>query len=265
MLKYIFPVLLVLGACGGSGEKDKNDEKEAPVVKSFKTESDMDGRKLEIDALVEKTGLVASSLYFSKAETGESFEVNGYMDESNTILKIEEIFNDGNGKNSGRRFHYLNNGKAFLTMEQYDDVNGGQPVFVDRISYYDASGKILKTKERRGAYQEVVETLAYNPVSLKGITMDRAMRALNQEKEFETTFQGFIYQDYFTYISVGENKPDGYRTALRCDYKDLMITQLSGNEEGYIGQKVRVQYEKHTDENGFEFQVYAGGQFDDKK
>lgn len=261
MLKYIIPVVLVLSACGGSKENEKTKEKDSPVVRSFKSESDMDARMAEIDAEVEKSEQIAASLYYSKAETGESFEVLGYLNTQNSILKVEEIFNDGNGKNSGHRYYYLNDGKPFLTIEKYDEVGGAAPVFVDRITYYDKAGKLLKTKERRGPYQEVVETMGYQPAPLKGISIERAMRALNQEKEFATTFQGFIHQDYFTYISVGENKPDGFRTALRCDYKDQLINVLSGNEESYLGEPLRVQFQKHSDENGFEFQVYAGGRF----
>lgn len=266
MLKYIFPLVLLLTACGGLDESKKPEAKaEAPkVVVSFADEGDMDERMIEIDAIVAQSGLVASSLYYSKGETGESIQVDGHMNADNAIMKIEEFFNDGNGKNSGRRIYYLNAGKPFATVEQFDDVSGPKPQFVDRISYYDDNGTVIKTKERRGDYQELVEKMEYKPVGLAGITMDRAMRALNQEKEFETTFQGFINQEIFTYLSVGENKPDGFRSALRCDYKDQLIVALAANEKGYIGEKLRVNYQKHTDQTGFEFQVYAGGKFADQ-
>lgn len=262
MLKYIFPLMLVLAACGGSNEQPaEQPEKKTPVVVSFASEADMDHRMIEIDTLVNRSGLVASSLYFSKGETGESIQVDGHMNEENTIMKLEEFFNEGNGKNSGKRIYYLNGGAPFAIHELFDDVSGAKPQFVDRISYYDEKGKVLKTKERRGDYQDLTETMRYVPVGVVTMTMDRVMRALNQEKEFETTFQGFIHQDIFSYISVGENKPDGFRSALRLDYKDQLIMALSANEEGYLGEKVRVNYEKHVDETGFEFQVYAGGKF----
>lgn len=266
MLKYIFPVLLVLTACGGGQEKNKPTEKtEAPkVVVSFENEAEMDERVVEIDAIVTQVGMTASSLYYSKGETGESIQVDGHLNADNQILKIEEFFSDGNGKSSGRRMYYLNDGKPFVTVEQFDDVTGTKAQFVDRISYYDANGKVIKTKERKGDYQEVVETMKYKPVGLAGITMDRAMRAINQQKEFETTFQGFIDQDIFTYMSVGEKKADGFRSAIRCDFKDPLINDLSNDQKGNIGRKLLVNFQKHTDETGFEFQVYTGGKFADE-
>ena len=265
MLKYIFPLLLVLTACGGLEETDKKAKKLEPkVVVSFKNEAEMDERMIELDVIVAQAGMVASSLYYSKGETGESIQVDGHMNLDNQIMKIEEFFNDGNGLNNGKVIYYLNAGKPFVTFEQFDDVSGAKPQFVERISYYDEAGKVMKTKERRGDYQELVENMKFVPVGLKSVSMDRAMRAINQEKEFETTFQGFINQEIFTYISVGENKPDGFRSALRCDYKDKLIVALSGNEEGYIGEKLRVNYQKFTDQTGFEFQVYAGGKFADQ-
>jgi len=267
MLKYIFPLMVVLAACSGQQETEKTtDEKPAPkVVVSFENEADMDERVVEIDAIVAQADMIASSLYYSKDDVnglaGESIQVDGHMNADNVILKIEEHFNEGNGGNSGRRIYYLNDGKPFVTVEQYSDVSGPTPQFVDRVSYYDEKGNVIKTKERRGDFEEIVEKMNYKPVPLRGITMDRAMRALNQEKEFETTFQGFVDADVFTYLSVGENKPDGFRSALRCDFKDPLIMTLLSNEKVYLGEKLRVNYQKQTQENGFQFQVYAGGQF----
>lgn len=266
MLKYIFPLLIVLVACKNDQSKDSKKAEKANVVVHLKDEAEMDERIIEIDAIVEDADMVASSLFFSKGETGESIEVNGYMNKDNVILRIEESFCDGNGLNSGLRIYYLNDGKPFVTHEKYDEVVNGVGRFVDRISYYDEKGKVVKTKERRSDYEEMIDKESYKPVNLLGISMDRAMRALNQEKEFATTFQGFIDQDVFSYLSVGENNPNGFRSALRCDYKDELIKVLRTNETGFVGEPLRVNYQKHTDEtSGFRFQVYAGGEFVNKK
>lgn len=267
MLKYILPLsILLFAACNSSEETDdKVVPREKPkVVVSFANEEDMNKRMTEIDTIVSRSGLVASSLYYSKGESGESIQVEGLMNDQNVILKIVEYYNEGNGLSNGQRIFYLNDGKPFVTIELFDDITGAKPQFVDRLSYYDENGKVIKTKERRGDFQEAVEQMSYTPVGLHTVSMDRAMRALNQEKEFETTFQGFIHQDVFSYISVGENRPDGFRSALRLDYKDPLIMTLSVNEEAYIGEALRINYQKHTDQTGFEFQVYAGGKFADQ-
>lgn len=266
MLKYIFPLLVLLTACGGQETEEETVKKDPPkVVVSFKDEADMDKRVFEIDAITGRADMIASSLYYSKSETNESIQVDGHMDADGNILKIEEFFNEGNDKNSGRRLYYLNDGKPFVTIEQYNDVNGLKPQFVDRVSYYDKKGNVIKTKERRGDFQDLVEKMEYKPIGLAGITMDRAMRAMNQEKEFETTFQGFIDQDVFTYLSVGENKPDGFRSTMRCDFKDRLIDLLYTNSDAYIGEKLLVEYQKQRDvATGFEFQIYRGGKFADE-
>ena len=261
MWRVVLPLLVLLAACGESKEENGSEpkDKKAKVVVHFKNEKEMDARVIEIDSITTAADQIASSLRYSKDETGEWVEVFGYMNANNEIMKIEEQFSDGNGKNNGKRLYYLNGGKPFLTMELIDEVNGDKAQFVDRISYYNEKGKVMKTKERRGDYQDLTETMQYKPAPLFGITMDRAMRALNQEKEFQTTFQGFIHQDVFSYLIVGENNPDGFRSTLRLDYKDKLIQLMSDNENGYMGEPIRVNFQKHTDETGFQFQVYAGG------
>lgn len=261
MWKVVLPLLVLLTACGGSNEEKTSETKEtkAKIVVHFKNEAEMDARAKEIDSITTAADQIASSLRYSKDETGESIEVFGYMNSENEIMKIEEQFSDGNGKNNGKRIYYLNGGKPFLTMELIDQVSGDKAQFVDRISYYDEKGKVMKTKERRGDFQETTESMKYKPAPLFAVSIDRAMRALNQEKEFQTTFQGFIHQDVFSYLIVGENNPDGFRSTLRLDYKDKLIQLMSDNERGYMGEPIRVNFQKHTDETGFQFQVYAGG------
>lgn len=262
MWRVVLPLLVLLTACGGLEEDtvvDNKKDKKTKVVVHFKNEAEMDARILQIDSITAAADQIASSLRYSKDETGESIEVFGYMNTNNEIMKIEEQFSDGNGKSNGKRTYYLNGGKPFVTLELIDEVAGDKAQFVDRISYYDEKGKVMKTKERRADYQDLTETMSYKPVPLYAVSMDRAMRALNQEKEFQTTFQGFIHQDVFSYLIVGENNPDGFRSTLRLDYKDKLIQLMSDNEKGYMGESIRVNFQKHTDETGFQFQVYAGG------
>lgn len=97
---------------------------------------------------------------------------------------------------------------------------------------------------------------------LHEVKIDRAMRALNSEKEFETTFQGFVDQDIFSYLIVGPNYPDGFTSALRLDYKDKLIQILLSDPKNHLGAKLKVNFENYED-RGFRFQVYAGGKFAD--
>lgn len=262
MLKYIFPfvVLLVAVSCSDTKTDETKKTEENTIVKSFKNEADMDNRAVEIDAIISTSELVASSLKYQKND-GSYVQVFGHMNRDNQILKIEEQFSDGDGKSSGSITYYLNGGKPFMTIELVDEVVDGTSTFLDRVSYYDAKGKVLKTKERRSAYQEETETMAYTPVALHKAPIDRAMRALNSEKEFEVTFQGFVYEGAYTYLIVGENSKDNpYTCALRCDYKDPLILQLSSSPDTYMGEKLKISFQIRADQN-FEYMVYGGGDF----
>lgn len=259
MIKYIFPLLFIVAACSGNDANDKQAKKEK-IVKTFKDEKEMDEYVQELIILTDASGLIASSLNYQKSD-GEGIEVHGLMDRDNKIHIIEEVYSEGNGKSHGTRYYYLNqNGRPFVTRELIDEIVGEQATFVDRVSYYDAMGKVVKTKERRAQYQDDIDQVQYKPVGLKGISIDRAWRALNSKKEFETTFQGFVQQDVMSYLIVGENKPDGYTSALRLDYKDQLIQVLYSNPDAYLGEPVEVNFQVHED-RGLTFQIYAGGKF----
>ncbi|MCC6702378.1 MAG: hypothetical protein IT221_12690 [Fluviicola sp.] len=260
MLKYIFPLfVLFLTACSDTPTSDETTQ-EQKIIKSFPSEGEMDERVTEIDALTDASDLLASSLNYSKSD-GTSILVLGHLNRDNELLKIEERFSDGNGKSNGTRFYYLYKGKAFVTHELIDQMENNTAVFIDRVTYYDEKGKVLKTKERSASFEEDVYKLAYKAAPIQGVSVDRAMRALNSEKEFTTTFQGLIYENGMTYLIVGENtKNDGYTSALRCDFKDPLIIQLSNLPDNYIGEKLKVSFQVEED-RGYRFQLYTGGDF----
>jgi hypothetical protein len=263
MKKYIFPLLLVgLVSCGSDNSSEKNPEEKKVIVKHFKNEAEMDEQVLQLKKTTESSDLIANSLHYEKAD-GQMFEVIGLLDTANVIQILEEQFSEGNGKTNGTRFYFLNNGKPFVIQELIDQVNGeNEAVFIDRISYYDAKGKIIKTKERSASFQDDINTMKYKAAPLHPISSDRAMDALNSKKEFATTFQGFVHQDMFSYIILGADDPNGFTTALRLDYKDQLVNILASDPEKYMGSHLKVNFEVHVD-RGFEFQVYAGGKFVD--
>lgn len=260
MIKYIFPLVLLIVSCGGDKAANTSDKAQGAIVKSFKNEAEMDEYVLELIALTEASGMVANSLHYEKSD-GTFEEVIGHMDRDNKIHIIEEQYGEGAGKTTGMRYFYLNqNGKPFVTRELIDEITGDRAQFVDRVTYYDKNGGVIKTKERRADYQDEIDRVAYKPVPKKGVSIDKAWRALNSEKEFQTTFQGFVSQDVMSYLIVGENTPDGFTSALRLDYKDQLIQILNNNPDAYIGEKLTVNFQVHED-GALEFQIYAGGKF----
>lgn len=263
MLKYILPLVLVLGACSNNEKTAKEDAKKEEIVVHLDNEKEMDKRMNQIDSILETSDYVANSLRYDKGD-GIFVEVLGYLDEKNVVLKFVEEFSDGNGKNNGRKIFYMNNGIPFITREVFDEVINQQGTFVDRISYYDQKGKVIKTKERRAGFETDAENLPFKPVALHAVSVKRAMDVMNSKGEYATTFQGFVESGPMTYIIVGEDKADGYTSALRLDYKDQLIQMLYASQESYLGEPLKVNFQVHED-RGFEFQVYAGGQFETEK
>jgi hypothetical protein len=263
MKKYIFPLLLIgLASCGSDNSSEPKSKEKSIIIKHFKNESEMDAQVLELKKITESSDLIANSLHYEKGD-GTMIEVIGLLDTTNVIQIIEEQFSDGNGKSNGTRYYFLNNGKPFVTQELIDQVSDSkEAVFIDRISYYDEKGKIIKTKERSASFQDDINKMKYKPAPLHPISVDHAMNALNSEREFATTFQGFVNQDMFSYIIVGANDPNGFTSALRLDYKDQLVNILASDPEKYLGSRIKVNFEVH-DDRGFEFQVYAGGKFVD--
>lgn len=263
MKKYIFPLLLVgLVSCGSDNSTEEKTEEKKVIVKHFKNESEMDKHVLQLKKITESSGLIANSLHYEKGD-GTMIEVIGHLDTANVIQIVEEQFSEGNGKTNGTRFYFLNDGKPFVIQELIDQINGtNEAVFIDRISYYDEKGKIIKTKQRSASFEDDIYSMSYKPAPLHPLTIDRAMNVLESKKEFTTTFQGFVNQDMFSYIILGTDDPNGYTTALRLDYKDQLINILASDPEKYMGANVKANFEVHND-RGFEFQVYAGGKFVD--
>ncbi len=261
MIKKIFLLVSLVYLASCSTPTDKLNEEHAPVkegdvVISFKDEKDMDKRMVEIDTIISKADTQANSLNFTGPD-GETIEVIGHLDSKNEIMKLEEQFSDGNGKESGTRFFYINSGKVFASFEQLNVPVGDLFTYVERISYYNKNGGVIKTKERRGEYDEIYSK-SYAPAEFHKITTERAFRCLNNKKEFATTFQGFVDQGPYTYLVVGGNSKNGYTSALRLDFKDNAIAILLADPKGYLGEKMEVNFQVMNDHD-FEFQMYTGG------
>jgi hypothetical protein len=259
MRTILFIIPLFFLACSGNDslknpEPSRTDEK---IVVTLKGEVDMMNRKVAIDALVEQAGNVATSLNYMKSD-GSFVKVLAYLNKENVILKIEEQFSNGSDQTNGKAIYYMNDGKPFLTQELLDEVSGTAHRFVDRISFYNKSGKVVKTKERSALYQEESEQLAYSAARFHAISIDRAMRALNAKGEFETTFQGFVNEGPILYLVVGENKEDGYTSALKCDFQDQLLKQLSKNSLQQLGKRLQVSFVVEEDQSSV-YQIYTGG------
>jgi hypothetical protein len=75
------------------------------------------------------------------------------------------------------------------------------------------------------------------------------MRALNEEGEFETAFQGFVETKTVDYILVGANAENGFVSSLAVVMPSAFTFELKSNQQKYIGQLLEVQFQKTMEAN----------------
>ncbi len=265
MKQWIFNCALIAGllftsACGT--DKAEGEKTQVAGSKKLSNEESLDAEIKAIDDEAAKAGLVANSLTYGK-ENGESIEVLAHLNEKNVILKLEEKFSEGMGKDNGTITYYMKNGIPFATKEYFEDnANPQTPKFVERISYYDAKGKVLATKEKRVDFEEELVNVGFVSVPTHSCSVARAMRVLDQKGEFETTFQGFALTEALNYLIVGQPGDDGYSTALRIEHEDAFIQEAMRDQKKMLNQKCRVSFQL-AQTSGFTYQVYTGGQWVD--
>jgi hypothetical protein len=245
-------IFTFLVSCSSKSEQLGSSKEHKSFTNKEKTESEIEKRIADTD-LQEKLK-VMNSLYFTK-EDGSSFEVKAFLDNNDAVLKVEEKFLDGKTGQYGTALFYVFNGKKYASKERFEDKIGGKPTFIERISFYDKNEKVVSTKIRKAFFEEDLDAQPFEMVDLYDCSILKAMNALNQEGEFETRFQGYIFNGNSSFLTVGESKPNGYISALMVQYNTTTTEKLRRNQEVSIGKKLNLEFQKVTDENGFEFQV----------
>ena len=251
---YFILIFLVVVSCSSKSEKlnASSNSTSLTLSKQEQKESAIEKRIAETD-LKEKLNEI-NSLYYTK-EDGSSFEVKAFLDKSDALLKVEEKYLIGKTGEYGTILFYVHNGKKYASKERFEDRSGKKPTFVERVSFYNEKEKVVSTKIRKAFYEEDLDAKPFEIVDLYDCSIVPAMNALNQEGEFETRFQGLIFNRNSSYITVGESKPNGYISALMVQYNNSTTEKLRKNQYQMIGVKLNVEFQKVIDENGFEFQV----------
>lgn len=227
-------------------EKGKNE------LSAIENEGDFEDK---IGAIENNTELTVMNSLSYNDNAGSKDEAIAYLDKSQNAVKIEENFEDVKTGNYGKYIFYVENGKKFASKEIYFDNQLKEPSFVERITYYDAKEKPVFTRERLAPYEEDLEDMSFTITTPKALSIDRTMRIINQEGEFETTFQGFASGGNLNYLLVGENTPDGFASSLAVQYTEGDIAKLMKNERDMIGTPLEVEHQIMVDERGLRFQV----------
>ncbi len=255
---FILAILLILTACKSSNSKKLHREtpQKGLIVYKLKDEKSFDKQMMEIDSFVLAYGQFASSLDYSK-EDKTTIHVDAHLDNDDNIVKLVENFTDKDATRMGTNSFYLHNGKVFITKEIFTSTSSS--FISERISYYAPNGICLKSKERKAVSEAALQKATFDAVPKNVCTIDRAMRALNQEKEFATTFQGFIQSGKDSYMLVGTPGTGGYTSALKVRQNDPFIAEIRKDELRYLNGTIYLQFDKIQEVGGFTYQSFIKG------
>ena len=251
----LFLFVLILFSCGEeqTQKQEKNTVKEkSKTVNSLSDEEKYRQKMAAIDS--NKQLKVFNGLSFNN-EAGETVQAIGYVDINDQEVKIEELFSDPKTGNYGTNYFYIEAGKKFASKQIIYDNTKKPTVFVERVSYFNEKQEVIYTKERTAEYEELLGQAGFKPATLFDCEIDRAMRALNEEGEFETTFQGFIQYENLDYILVGANTKTGYVSSLAVILPNELINMLKSDERKYVGTPLEVQFQKDIGGSGMTYQA----------
>lgn len=239
-----------------SAKSEKNKNKPL-IVNELKDEKSFDEQAIKIDSFVLAYGKVASSLDYSKSD-GTFIHVDAHLDDKEHFLLVEEEFENPTSKEKGTKKYYFQKNKIFKTVEEFLE----NAVYKIRVSYYAPNGICLKTKEKKASDAFSIEKKKFIAVPKYVCNFDKALRVLNQEKEFRITFQGFVKAKDGEYMIVGAPGKDAYTSALRVSLQDPFIQDIKKDEFSYLNGTIYVIYEKVREMNGFTYQRLIRGSWD---
>lgn len=249
----IFLFLLILGACTTAEEKiPVSDETTLAEYVPGKEEVAYEEYMSGIDS--DNTLGGGNSLFYSKGN-GEYTEVEFLVNEKNEMVKMIEYYTQET-LTVAKNIFYLKDGKKFATRELFEQGPLNNLSFVERITYYDQDEKPIVTKSRVAPFEQDLEQESFHMADKHDCSMKHALEILNQEGEFNTTFQGFVSEDAFLYLVVGGTGANDYTSSLLVQNVDQTIAKLKANEMSMIGTPLIVNFDNVKDGGeGYEYQI----------
>lgn len=248
--------LFVITSCSTSNDEKNKVETQQKVVAKANVEGEAYLESIDLnDSLSE-----LNSLYYSRTVNGkmEWAQVILSVDDSNTVFKMVELFSPlGSNTVFSNHFYFKDNYK-YATKQFFTESIEDSTYFVELLTYYNKNGKVQATKRRTAYYEDLLPQEQFMVADNTPCSDKRAYRIINQEGEFATTFQGFVESpDGFSYLVVGEDKKDGFSTALIVQRTTALITELRQNQKKLLGIPLIVDFQTFTDASGSQ-QILVG-------
>lgn len=256
MIQYVKSLIIItltvffVASCASSNNEKSDPDAKQDVVARANVEGEEYLNYLDNNDSLN----TANSLYYSKTINGEVewTEVIMTLDDSSRILKmVERIALPGKEAVYSNHFYYKD-GAKYATKQFFEESVGDSSYFVELMSYYDKNGKVKATKRRTAIYEDLLDQEQYMVTQNKNCDDARAFRMINQQGEFQTTFQGFVDMDGFKFLVVGENKKDGFVSALIVQQMTPLVIELRNKTKEMIGTPLVVNFQTVHEGGGSE-------------
>lgn len=250
---FILLIALSVTLLGCQGESvdvvDANDTIENENV------YEPDQRALNIDQYIQAVDANFELRIFSSLEymngDGELYEVHSYKDtiDTNFMKLVEYTSAKLTGTLQSNTFYYKD-GQKVAYRQLAEEGEEDNLHFVERVTYYDENQKLIVTKERTAEYEEQLEDAAFIAGSSKNLSEEAAIRALNQTGEFAPLFEGFVEGEGDLYMVVGENKPNGFTSALLVQSRNGLVDRMYKDPESFKGRQLSIAFSKEMSPDG---------------
>lgn len=243
--------ILTITSCNNNNQEQvANDTSEDIIVAS----NEVDDLIYTIDSDLENKPVVKSLVYTKEDHT--MIDVTAYLDQNNLIQKIEEYYRDGASGMVTKKWFYLNGGELFASRLIHEVKDGGEAShYEETVTSYDESNKAIESKTRTAEYEEYLELESYQKDDIIALSTENAMKILNQEGPYATTFQGFVDAGAYEFLIVGANEKNGYTSSLSIQFQSGVLMHLKKQGEKAIGEKLVVNFERYLDNQGYEIQL----------
>lgn len=229
---------------------DANDSIE--TVNNFEP----DQRAIAIDQHMEQVDnnlelRIFSSLEYMNGDR-ELYEVHAYKDSIDTnFLKVVEYTSAKLTGSLQSNTYYYKNGEMVASRQLAEEGADENLHFVERVTYYGDGETAFVTKERKAEYEEQLEDVSFIAGTTAPLSDDRAFRALDQSGEFAPLFEGFVEgAEGELYMIVGENKPNGYTSALLIQSRNGLVDRMYKDPEAFKGKQLSVAFSKEMSPDG---------------
>ncbi|MCC5924383.1 MAG: hypothetical protein JJT77_11400 [Crocinitomicaceae bacterium] len=171
-------------------------------------------------------------------------EVEAYIDEFGSILKLAEKYNNETIQELGAKEFYLKHDALVATKHTTDNLLEDGSYQARRITtYYEDGEPLLSYIQQASFIEELTETDKKELKNTVSLSIQESLDALNNEGAFTTYYLSYVESGNSIFLVLGEPKPvNRFSATVLVKEVTPFIQQLIDNPEKYQYQKVNIVY-----------------------